>query len=188
MRVGQSAQPSERDVTVMPNLSVKNLLAATVALILVIQALGSAQASANLAGTWTFDSAKSDPAPQGRQAGGFVVGRCGVGAPATQLVIKQDATELTVNSTLAQCVETAVYKLNGGESIISGFDDTKAMAMWDAGNLVITTKKTVQGPGIEITFDGKEIYSLAGGTLTIVRTQTTPQGSQTRKLVYNKSS
>ena len=60
-------------------------------------------------------------------------------------------------------------------------------AAWDGPRLVITTTQTVQGRGGEITIDSKEIYTVAGNTLTIETTRNTPAGAQTRKLIYTKS-
>src|SRR5437870_731164 len=64
------------------------LLTAMVAAV-VIPFAARAQGKPDFSGTWTMDTAKSDPAPQGRGGGG------GGGGPVT---IKQTATELSVTS------------------------------------------------------------------------------------------
>jgi hypothetical protein len=95
------------------------IFAAALAVALAVPALSQAQAKADLTGTWTFDEAKSDPAGGpgggggGRGPGGG--GRMG-GGPPSKLVITQTATELTVERTLPNGTETAVYKLDGTES------------------------------------------------------------------------
>jgi hypothetical protein len=43
-----------------------------------------------------------------------------------------------------------------------------------------------RGGGDPIAVEIKEVYSVTGGVLTVERTQTTPAGTTTRKLVYDK--
>jgi hypothetical protein len=149
-----------------------------------------AQAKTDFSGTWTFDEAKSDPAPAragGGGGGGRGGGRMG-GAPPTAMTIKQTAGELTMDRTTAQGAQTVVLKLDGSESKNTiGMGPAVSKAMWDGPRLVVTTTQTVQGRGGEITIDSKEIYSVAGNTLTIETTRTTPMGAVTRKLIYTKS-
>jgi hypothetical protein len=171
----------------------KALIATTVALFLAVPTLALAQAKPDLSGTWTFDEAKSDPAPAraggggGGGGGGRGGGRMG-GAPATAMTIKQTATELSMDRTTAQGAQTVVYKLDGSESKNTiGAGPATSKAMWDGNKLVVTTTQTVQGRGGEITINSKEIYSVQGNVLTIETTRTTPAGDQTRKLIYTKS-
>jgi len=151
-----------------------------------------AQAKTDFSGTWTFDEAKSDPAPAragggAGGGGGRGGGRMG-GAPATALTIKQTASELTMDRTTAQGAQTVVYKLDGSESKNTiGMGPATSKAVWDGPRLVITTNQTVQGRGGEITIDSKDVYSVQGGVLTVETTRTTPAGAQTRKLIYTKS-
>jgi hypothetical protein len=150
-----------------------------------------AQGKTDFSGTWTFDEAKSDPAPAGRGGGGGGGrggGRMG-GAPATAMTIKQTATELSIDRTTAQGNQTAVYKLDGTESKNTiGPGPATSKAAWDGARIAIATTQTVQGRGgQEITVESKEIYSRDGNTLTIETTRTTPFGTQNRKLLYTKS-
>ena len=150
-----------------------------------------AQAKTDFAGTWTFDEAKSDPAPARAGGGGGGGGRGGGrmgGAPATAMTIKQTAGELTLDRTTAQGAQTVVLKLDGSESTNTiGMGPAASKAVWDGARLVVTTTQTVQGRGGEITINSKEIYSVQGNVLTIETTRTTPAGEQTRKLIYTKS-
>ena len=117
------------------------------------------------------DEAKSDPAPAragggGGGGGGRGGGRMG-GAPPTAMTIKQTAGELTMDRTTAQGAQTVVLKLDGSESKNTiGMGPAVSKAMWDGPRLVVTTTQTAQGRGGEITIDSKEIYSVAGNTLT----------------------
>jgi hypothetical protein len=147
----------------------------------------SAQAKTDFSGTWTFDEAKSDPAPARVGGGGRGGGRMG-GAPATAMTIKQTAGELTLDRTTAQGAQPVVLKLDGSESKNTiGMGPAVSKAAWDGPRLVVTTTQTVQGRGGEITINSKEIYSVQGNVLTIETTRSTPAGEQTRKLIYTKS-
>jgi hypothetical protein len=169
----------------------KHALMAALVLFLALPQVTWAQAKPDFSGTWTFDEAKSDPAPARAGGGGGGGGRGGGrmgGAPATALTIKQTAAELTMDKTTAQGAQTVVYKLDGSESKNTiGMGPATSKAAWDGSKIVIATTQTVQGRGGEITIDSKDIYSVEGNTLTIETTRNTPAGAQTRKLIYTKS-
>ncbi|MBI3262259.1 MAG: hypothetical protein HYZ58_03800 [Acidobacteria bacterium] len=147
-----------------------------------------AQEKASFAGTWNFDEAKSDPAPAGRGGGGGGRGGGRGGAVATTLVIKQTAAEVTIESTTGQGSQTAVYKVGGESTVTMGRGEMKAKTSWDGDKLVIDGTQNLSTPNGDISIQRKDVISVAGNVLTIERTQTTQQGSQTRKLVYNKAS
>jgi hypothetical protein len=165
------------------------VLALALSAALAVPALIQAQAKADLSGTWTFDESKSDPAGSpggGRGPGGGGGGRMGGGTP-SKLVIKQTAGELTVERTLPNGAETAVYKLDGSESTNkTGMGESKMKASWDGSNLVLTGKQAISTPQGDFEIDTKEVYSLSGALLTVTTTRTTPRGENTRKLVFNK--
>ena len=169
----------------------KALIAMAAALFLAVPAFVFAQAKPDFSGSWTFDEAKSDPAPARAGGGGGGGGRGGGrmgGAPATAMTIKQTPAELSIDRTTAQGAQTAVYKLDGSESKNTiGMGQATSKATWDGSKLVIATSQTVQGRGGEITIDAKDIYTVDGKTLTIETTRTTPGGTQNRKLVYTKN-
>src|SRR5438128_12205966 len=88
-----------------------------------------AQGKPDFSGTWTLDTAKSDPPPQGRGGGGG-----GGGGGATQ-TIKQSATELSVTTEGRGGPQTMVYKLDGSESTNQvmgrgGAQSVKSTAKW----------------------------------------------------------
>ena len=169
----------------------KHALMAALVFCIALPAAVLAQAKTDFSGTWTFDEAKSDPAPARAGGGGGGGGGRGGGrggAPATAMTIKQTAGELSMDRTTAQGTQTVVYKLDGTESTNTiGAGPATSKAMWDGARLVITTTQTVQGRGGEVTITSKEIYSVSGNILTIETTRTTPAGDQTRKLIYTKS-
>ena len=70
-----------------------------------------AQAKTDFSGTWTFDEAKSDPAPARAGGGGGGGGRGGAAWAAhrrRRMTIKQTAAELTMDRTTAQGAQTVV--------------------------------------------------------------------------------
>jgi hypothetical protein len=158
----------------------KRALAMCVALAVALPAITPAQGKADLSGTWTLDEAKSDPAPAGRGGGRG-------GGPASKLVIKQTAGELTIESTNAMGTNTAAYKLDGSESVNkTAMGESKAKTTWDGGNLVIAGSQQLQTPNGTFDITTKDTYSVQGGVLTVTTTRTTGRGETTRKLVYNK--
>jgi hypothetical protein len=158
----------------------KRAIALCAALAVALPAATWGQAKADLSGTWTLDESKSDPAPAGRGGGRG-------GGVASKLVIKQTAGELTIESTNAMGTNTAVYKLDGSESVNKmAMGESKAKASWDAGNLVIAGSQQLQTPNGTFDITTKDIYSVQGGVLTVTTTRTTGRGDITRKLVYNK--
>ena len=138
-----------------------------------------AQGKPDFSGTWTLDTAKSDPAPQGRGGGG-----------AGSVTIKQSGTELAVTSEGRQGPQTMTYKLDGSESTNQvmgrgGAQTVKSTAKWDGSSLVIETTREFQGTPITT----KEVRRLDNGgkEMIIESTTQTPQGEQKRKVVYTKS-
>lgn|SRR5262249_16976927 len=142
-----------------------------------------AQAKPDFSGTWTLDTAKSDPAPQGRGGGGFGGG----GGPVT---IKQTGTELAVTTEGRQGPQTMTYKLDGSESTNQvmgrgGAQTAKSIAKWDGSSLVIETTREFNGMSITT----KEVRRLDNGgkEMHVETTAQTPNGEQKRKAVYTKS-
>lgn len=165
----------------------KHALMAALVFSIALPAAVMAQAKADFSGTWTFDEAKSDPAPARAGGGGRGGGRMG-GAPATAMTIKQTPAELSMDRTTAQGAQTVVYKLDGTDSTNTiGMGPATSKAVWDGARLVVTTTQTFQGRGGEITINSKEVYSVVDNVLTIETTRTTPAGEQTRKLIYTKN-
>ena len=142
-----------------------------------------AQGKADFSGTWTLDTAKSDPPPQGRGGGG------GGGGGGT-LTIKQTANELSVSSEGRGGPQTMVYKLDGSESTNQvmgrgGVQSVKSTAKWDGSSLVIETTREFQGTPITT----REVRRLDNGgkEMVIESTTQTPNGEIKRKTVYTKS-
>jgi len=155
------------------------LLTAIVAAV-VIPFTARAQGKPDFSGTWTMDTAKSDPAPQGRGGGG------GGGGPVT---IKQTAAELSIMSEGRGGPQTMTYKLDGSPSTNQvmgrgGAQEVKSTAKWDGSSLVIETTRDFNGMSITT----KEVRRLDNGgkEMIVETTAQTPQGEQKRKVVYTK--
>jgi hypothetical protein len=172
----------------------KHLLAATVTLTLTVQAWPRAQANSDRSGRWTLDEAKSDPAPApaaGRgaraDAGTAAGGRGGRAAapPTNELVISQTPSEVTIT----QGSQNLTYKFDGSETFYFQNGEVRATAARDDGKLIISWKRELfAGPAKGyITTTGKDSYSGAGNVLTIEKITVAPEGTQTRRPVYNKS-
>jgi hypothetical protein len=170
------------------------IMGVALAALVALPAAGWAQAKTNFSGSWTFDQAKSDPAPaQGRRGGGGG-GRGGGGGVATSLTINQTAAQITIDRAIGPAATTsAVYKLDGSESTNALGDVflSRSKVSWEGAKLVIATAKDMGlGPNGMMSEDLKEVYSLDGGVLTVMatthNTPSTPNGDQTRKLIYNK--
>jgi hypothetical protein len=156
----------------------KHVVYAPIVALTVLAGVVSAQSNANLAGTWTIDRAAT---PTGRGAGGIY------GIPlANTMVIKLSPTEVTIDADTGsgQSMQTFVYKLDGSTNTVPGALgwDTRAQAAWDAGTLVIMTKRSMQGPTGTMGVEVKDVYSVAGDVLTIDRSL----GRATQKLIYRK--
>jgi hypothetical protein len=80
---------------------------------------------------------------------------------------------------------TTTYKLDGSEHSIPGPIgwETKARSKWDGGKLVVTIKRSVQGPDGELVFDIVETYTPMPGTMVLERTQ----GKSTQTLNYKRA-
>jgi hypothetical protein len=107
-------------------------------------------------------------------------------SPPTRLAISQSGSEVTIetNTGTAGQTQASVYKLDGSETPVPGplGWDTRARAAMQDGTFVVTMVRSIDGPDGKMTFEIKDVYSVAGDTLTLERSQ----GSRTQKLVYRR--
>lgn len=151
------------------------------ALVLALPATARAQGSANFSGTWTLQKA-DPPVETGRGGGGGRGAAAGYGeetfSPAPQrLVITQSASQVTVQIGTAK----AVYTLDGKvtEAPPGDIEALKTWTNWEGAKLHLHFKE-----GMNF---GRDILSLSGGTLTVVRDLESGGGSTTRTLTYAKA-
>jgi hypothetical protein len=130
--------------------------------------------TAGFPGAWVID--------RNRSARGNFAGM----APPGRLQIAQSAAEISVatDTGTANQLTKAVYKLDGSENEIPGplGWDTRARASMQDGKLVVTMRRSIDGPDGKLTFDIKDVYSVEGSTLTLERSQ----GSRSQQLVYTR--
>jgi hypothetical protein len=126
-------------------------------------------------GVWVTKSAGGRGAGPGNFAGY---------ATASRLVIRESAGEVAIetNTGTENQMQTAVFKLDGSESIVPGplGWDTRATATRQDGKLVVAIRRTIQGPERALQFEIKDVYSVHGNTLTLERSQ----GARTQTIEY----
>jgi hypothetical protein len=136
----------------------------------------AAQTSSGLAGTWTLD-------PAGRGGRGNFAGY----STATRMVIAESATEVTIqtNTGIENQLVAATYRLDGSENPVPGplGWDTRASARRQDGKLVVTIKRSIEGPEGKLNFEVRDVYTVAGNVLTLERSQ----GSRSQKMVYQRT-
>jgi len=164
-----------------PQLLAKSVaVSALVALVTVGMTSLSAQGPANFSGTWKLTSA-DPPVPTGRGGGGgggnngpYAATMFGP-APDT-MTITQSASSITVQIGQAKIVYTfdnQLTELPPGD--VMAF---KSHAHWENGALHLHNKQGMNW--------GRDVLSMSGGTLTVVRDLESGGGSSTRTLKYSK--
>jgi hypothetical protein len=147
---------------------------------LCLHAVTLAQTRPDFTGTWRYNQGKSNPNTSGNTPN--------IAFP-SQIVVKQTPTEISVDSTsVRQQPVSAVYELDGSKVNVQappGISET-GEARIDGGNLVITSRRSFSSPAGDIVNDFKEVWTVAGNTLTIVKTRTQSGDSITEKAVYDK--
>ena len=142
----------------------------------------SAQQRPNFTGTWKYVSSTPPNYP----------GSNGWGVPSPTVVVTQTATELTIESgQFGATSMKVVYKLDGTDTVWDGTSSSQSgssavvkwrtKASWDGNRLVLYTWNTALN-------QMRDIMSLGGGQLTIVRATEQPGPSTNATLMYTKGS
>ena len=136
----------------------------------------AAQDKPNFSGSWKMDAAKSDFGPM--PAPDKLIRTIDHKDPEMQIKTTQSGQQGEVTSELK-------YKTDGTESVnkLRG-QDVKGIAKWEGANLVVKSKREVQGMEISIT----ETWALSDGgkVLTVANSIETPQGNFEAKVVMEK--
>jgi hypothetical protein len=169
----------------MKRLSLANALGVSLVLALVIALMGPAiargQGQANFSGTWKLASA-DPPVPTGRGGGGGG-GNNGpyaatMFAPAPDtMTITQSASSITVQigqSKIVYTLDNQLTELPPGD--VMAF---KSRAHWENGALHLHNKQGMNW--------GRDILTMSGATLSVVRDLESGGGSSTRTLKYTKT-
>jgi hypothetical protein len=164
-------------------LMTKSRLLLLLALVAMWPAVTPAQSQANFAGTWKIASvAPPVPAGRGRGAAGG-----GIGGPYAEtmlaqapdtMVLTQTATTITVHvgsATIVYTLDDKTTELPPGD--VMAF---KSRAHWDGVTLHLHYKQGMNW--------GRDVLTLSGTTLTVVRDLESGGQSTTRTLAYSKTS
>jgi hypothetical protein len=151
-----------------------------VVLALLLPLVPAAQGRPNFAGTWKYSSSVPPNYP----------GSNGWGVPSPTIVVTQNATDLTVESSqFGATPMKVVYRLDGTDTVWEGTSSSQSgstavvkwrtKASWDGNRLVLYTWNTALN-------QMRDILSLDGGNLTIVRATEQPGPSTNATLTYTK--
>ena len=151
-------------------------------LALALPAFAWAQGKADFSGTWKYD--KGEPAGYRGTGGGWAV-------PAPTFVMRQTGTDITVESDTYGKPMKMVYKLDGSDTIWdapyaspTGSGNVvkwRTKARWDGNKLILFTWNTALN-------QLRDILTLNGGALNIVRATEQPGPSTNATLNYSKGS
>ena len=141
-----------------------------------------AQAKPDFTGTWKLSATNPPNYP----------GSAGWGVPSPTIVVKQNATEVAVQSgQYGAAPMTVVYKLDGSDTIWEAPSVTQSgstavvkwrtKARWDGNTLILFTWNTALN-------QMRDVLSVRNGALTIVRGTEQPGPSTNATLTYNKGS
>ena len=156
------------------------VIVAGVCLALVVHAAAFAQARPDFSGTWRFNQAKSSP---------NIAGNTPIVPFPSQIVVKQTPTELHVDGTsVRQQPTSAIYKLDGSKVTIKApvrdhRNRRSEVRRVERGHHVAPIVHLAAG---ETVVDFKEVWTLSGNVLTIVKTRTESGESATEKAVFDK--
>jgi hypothetical protein len=141
---------------------------------LALAVVAGAQTNANFSGTWTLN--KIEPPPAGRGIGGG--GEEAFGAIAQTVIITQTGSDLTFQSGSMK----AVYRLDGNITVTPPGDvnGLKTRAHWDGSKLHLHYKRGQNWC--------RDVLSVNGNTLTVLRDLESGGGSTTRTITYTKAS
>ncbi len=151
------------------------------AVAVILPALVSAQARPDFSGTWTHASSVPPNYP----------GSNGWGVPSPTIVIRQNATEIAIESgQFGRTPMNVAFRLDGKDTMweapsasqsgSTALVKWRTKASWDGSRLVLYTWNTALN-------QMRDIMTLGGGTLTIVRATEQPGPSTNATLTYAKA-
>ena len=158
---------------------VRRMLLLFVALVYAVSPAVWAQGKPDFSGTWKFST--SDPS-------GYK-GSAGWGVPSSTMVIRQSGNELAIVSDQYGTPMRVAYKLDGSDTIWDAPESSqtgttvkwRTKARWDGNKLILYTWNTALN-------QMRDILTLSGASLTIVRATEQPGPSTNATLTYSKGS
>lgn len=151
----------------------------------------------DFSGSWKLNQAMSDSLPLGGPGGpggqggaGERRGGRGMMGPAAEMFITQLTSRMTVEQKVADQARTSTYSLDGSESRNPGMMGREFVTTttWVDNTLVTKGKNSFTTPMGDMTVESSEVRALSedGKRMTVTMNVTTPRGTMTRKLVYDK--
>jgi hypothetical protein len=157
----------------------KTHIALLVTLTLAVPAASMAQGP-SFAGSWKLD--KAEPLPNagrggGRGGGGAANDENAFGAVTQMVTISQSAGEVAVQDG----PKKATYTLDGKQRVVPPGDvnGLKTWAHWEGPKLHLHFKQGMNW--------GRDVLTVNGGSLTVVRDIESGGGSTTRTIIYSKA-
>jgi len=174
----------------------RNILLAAAVMLFAMAISASAQKASDFSGTWTLDTAKSQPADAAVES--------------QTLVVTQTAAELKYERTTVRKADadqgrggrgmmgggnaTASFSLDGKETVteqegrMGKIPVTNKAAVAGDGSVKLSSTRTFNGPQGEMSFTVNETWKLSadGKTLTIERETNSPRGASTSTSSYTK--
>src|SRR5258705_8242154 len=157
----------------------KRVVLLSMALALALPAVAWAQAKPDFSGSWKLAGSNPPNYP----------GSAGWGVPSPTIVLKQTANEISVASAKYGGQLTVVYKLDGSDAIWEAPSATQSgstaivkwrtKARWDGNKLILFTWNTALN-------QLRDVLSVSGGGLTIVRATEQPGPSTNATLTYTR--
>ena len=164
---------------------IRHRLLIVLALVAALPLAARGQANANFGGTWKL-SQVDPPVPAGR-GGGRGAGGGGISGPYADSILALAPDTLTITYSGAQLTvqigsAKAVYTLDNKTMSMPEGDvmALKTRAHWDSGKLHLHYKQGMNW--------GRDVLTMSGGAMTIVRDLESGGQSTTRMLIYNKAS
>lgn len=163
----------------------RHRLLIVLALVAAVPLAARGQANANFGGTWKLSQVEP-PVPAGR-GGGRGGGGGGISGPYADTILAPAPDTLTITQSGAQLTvqigsAKAVYTLDNKTMSMPDGDvlALKTRAHWESGKLHLHYKQGMNW--------GRDVLSISGPTLTLVRDLESGGQSTTRTLTYSKAS
>ena len=160
----------------------RGIVTLLVALTATLPSAVRAQAHPDFSGTWKFTTSTPPNYP----------GSAGWGVPSPTIALRQTASEITIESgQFGSQTMKVIYKLDGSDTIWDAPSTTQSgsttivkwrtKAKWDGNKLILYTWNTALN-------QLRDVMSVSGGALTIVRATEQPGPSTNATLTYSKGS
>jgi hypothetical protein len=163
----------------------RHTLLVALALVAALPLAARGQAHANFGGTWKLSQAEP-PVPAGR-GGGRGAGGGGISGPYADTILAPAPDTLTI----AQSGSDVTVQIGSAKAVYTLDDKTKSAPEGDV--MALKTRAHWEGATLHLHYKqgmnwGRDILSMSGSTLTVVRDLESGGQSTTRTLTYSKTS